>query len=84
MKINWLVRFKNKNFWITLVPAVLLLIQCVASLFGFELNLSELSSKLITLVDVVFVLLALLGVVTDPTTKGVSDSDRAMYYREPN
>ncbi len=83
MKINWIVRFKNKHFWITFMPTVLLLIQVVVSLFGLELDLSELSNKLIALVDVVFVLLALLGVVTDPTTKGVSDSDRALYYKKP-
>lgn len=84
MKINWTVRFKNKHFWITLVPSILLLIQVVASLFGFELNFSEISAKIITLVDVIFVLLTILGVVTDPTTKGISDSDKAMYYREPD
>ena len=81
--INWKVRVKNKHFWITLIPAVLLLIQLVASLFGFELDFSELQGKLLAIVDVVFVILAILGIVTDHTTDGISDSQRAMTYTEP-
>jgi phi LC3 family holin len=83
MKINWQVRFGNKYFWITFLPTLLLLVQSVASLFGFQLDIGELSDKLIVIVDVLFVLLSLLGVVTDPTTKGVSDSDKAMSYIKP-
>ena len=83
MKINWKVRIKNKNFWITLIPALLLLIQGVAALFGFELNLGDIGDKLIAVVNAVFVVLAILGIVTDPTTKGVSDSEQAMTYTKP-
>ena len=83
MKINWKVRIKNKNFWITLIPALLLLIQGVAALFGYELNLGDIGNKLIAVVNAVFVVLAILGIVTDPTTKGVSDSEQAMTYTKP-
>ena len=83
MKINWFVRFKNKHFWVTFVPTVLLLIQLIASVFGFEFDFNEIGNKLIAIVDVVFALLSILGVVTDPTTKGVSDSDMALYYIKP-
>ena len=34
--INWIVRIKNKNFWLTLIPAVLLLIQVVLAPFGYQ------------------------------------------------
>lgn len=81
--INWKVRIKNKNFWITLIPAVLLLVQLVAALFGFKLDLSDLSGKLLGIVDAVFVILTILGIVTDHTTAGISDSQRAMTYTEP-
>lgn len=84
MKINWLVRIKNKSFWIALVPAILLLIQVIASVFGFELELGVLGDKLLAVVNAVFTVLTILGIVTDPTTSGVSDSDRAMEYTEPN
>ena len=49
--INWIVRIKNKNFWISLIPAVLLLIQVVAAVFGFTLELGELGDKLLAVVN---------------------------------
>ena len=84
MKINWKARFKNKMFWLAFIPAVLLVIQAGAAVFGFTLDLGELGNKLLMLVDAVFVVLAVLGIVTDPTTPGASDSDRAMTYYTEN
>ncbi len=81
--INWTVRFKNKTFWLALIPAALLLIQAVAKVFGFELDCGELGNNLTAVVNTVFALLAVLGVVVDPTTKGTSDSEQAMTYGEP-
>ena len=84
MKINWLVRLKNKTFWISVIPAMLLLIQAVAAVFGFALDFGDLGNKLLAVVNAVFALLSILGVVNDPTTIGVSDSNRAMTYKVPN
>lgn len=81
--INWTVRFKNKTFWLALIPAALLLIQAVAKVFGFELDFGELGNNLTAVVNTVFALLAVLGVVVDPTTKGTSDSEQAMTYGDP-
>lgn len=81
--INWTVRFKNKQFWVSFVPAVLLLIQVIAAVFGFELDLGDLGNKLLDVVNALFAVLALLGIVTDPTTSGVSDSTQAMMYDKP-
>ena len=81
--INWQVRIKNKNFWITFIPAVLILVQVVAAVFGFTLELNELGNKLIAMVNAVFTILTLLGVVTDPTTAGIGDSSQALTYTEP-
>lgn len=81
--INWTVRIKNKTFWLALIPAALLLIQAVAKVFGFELDFGELGNNLKAVVNTVFALLAVLGVVVDPTTKGTSDSEQAMTYGEP-
>ena len=83
MKINWIARIKNKNFWVTLVPAVLLLIQTVAAVFGFTLDFGELGNQLLSVVNTLFAVLALLGVVTDPTTSGLGDSKQALTYTEP-
>lgn len=82
-QINWKVRMANKTFWLSLIPAVLLLVQVVASVFGFTLDLGELGNKLLEVVNALFAVLAILGVVTDPTTEGLSDSSRAMAYEEP-
>lgn len=84
MKINWTVRIKNKAFWVAIVPALLLLAQQICSLFGVTLEVAGLSEQLISIIGTVFAVLTLLGVVTDPTTNGVSDSERAMTYTEPN
>mgnify|MGYP001046418808 CR=1 FL=1 len=81
--INWTVRFKNKSFWLSFIPAVLLLIQVVAAVFGFELQLDGIGEKLLDVVNAIFALLALLGIVTDPTTAGVGDSSAAMAYDKP-
>lgn len=81
--INWIVRIKNKNFWISLTPAVLLLVQVVAAVFGFTLELGELGDKLLAVVNALFAVLTILGIVTDPTTAGVGDSKLAMTYTKP-
>ena len=81
--INWKVRIRNKTFWTTIIPAVALVAQAVASLFGYTLDLTTLVGKLIAIVDAVFGVLVILGIVVDPTTAGVGDSKRAMSYEEP-
>ena len=78
--INWKVRLRNKAFWLAFIPAALLLVQTVAALFGFALNLGDIGDKLLAVVNAVFALLSILGVVVDPTTQGVGDSQRAMGY----
>lgn len=82
-KINWEVRLKNKQFWLAIIPAVLLLVQAVAAVFGYTLDLNELGNRLIVVVNAVFIVLVILGVVTDHTTRGVKDSTQALTYTEP-
>lgn len=81
--INWTVRLKNKAFWLSLIPAVLLLVQVIAAVFGFELDLGDIGNKLLDVVNALFAVLAILGIVTDPTTSGVGDSAQAMMYDKP-
>ena len=81
--LNWTVRFQNKTFWISFVPALLLLVQVAAAVFGFTLDLGELGDRLLDVVNALFAVLALLGVVADPTTKGVGDSAQALTYEKP-
>ena len=83
LNINWIVRIKNKQFWLSVIPAIALVVQAVAAVFGFTFDFSTLVGKLLAVVDAVFALLVILGIVVDPTTAGVGDSVRAMGYDEP-
>lgn len=83
MKINWIVRIKNQAFWLTFIPAMLLLIQVVAAPFGYEWDFVVLNEQLTAIVNAVFGVLTIIGVVTDPTTAGVTDSKRALTYTTP-
>ena len=81
--INWTVRIKNKAFWLAMIPAVLLLVQAVAAVFGFTLDLGDIGNKLIAVVNAAFGVLVVLGVVVDPTTAGIADSKQARGYNFP-
>ena len=81
--INWTVRVKNRNFWLAVIPAVLLLIQTVAAVFGYTLDVGDIGNRLIAVVNAVFGVLVILGVVNDPTTAGISDSKQAQNYITP-
>lgn len=81
--INWKVRLKNKNFWLAVIPAVLLLVQTVAAVFGYTLDFGDLGNRLVAVVNAVFGVLVILGVVNDPTTQGMGDSKQAMSYKRP-
>ena len=84
MKINLLVRFKNKAFWLSLIPALLLVVQTVASLFGYNWDFIVLNQQITAIINAVFAVLSILGIVVDPTTAGIGDSQRALSYTEPN
>ncbi len=83
MQINWKARIKNKYFWLTIIPATLLLIQTVLAAFGVSFDFTILEAKLVAIVDAVFGLLAMLGIVVDLTTNGISDTNLAMTYNKP-
>ncbi len=81
--INWRVRVKNKSFWVAIVPAALILVQSVLACFGVTWDYTSVSQELVAVVNAAFAVLAILGVVVDPTTAGVGDSGQAMGYDEP-
>ena len=81
--INWKIRLMNKQFWLSLIPALALCAQAIAAVFGWEIDLTTAVGRLLTVVNTVFALLVVLGVVVDPTTAGFGDSDRALGYDEP-
>lgn len=81
--INWQVRIRNRNFWLAVIPAALLLVQAVLACFGVTWDYTHVSQELLGVVNALFALLAILGIVADPTTEGMGDSALAMTYSEP-
>lgn len=79
MKINWKIRLKNKTFIVSFVTVVLSFIYQILGLFDVVPKFSQ--SDVVNYVSMIVNLLVGLGVLVDPTTKGVNDSDRAMNYK---
>ncbi|EAG5473497.1 phage holin [Listeria monocytogenes] len=75
MKINWKVRVKSKVFWVSVIPLVLVLVQQLLGWFGVTIPADTINKQALDFVNSVFLLLGVLGVVNDPTTKGVNDSE---------
>ncbi|RUL56917.1 MULTISPECIES: phage holin [Lysinibacillus] len=81
MKINWKVRLRHRQFWIALVSALALLANQVAAIFGVDVTI--ISSQIQQTLETVLMILALLGVIIDPTTSGMKDSNQALTYKKP-
>ena len=82
MKLNFKIRLKNKAFWVTVIPALFMFLQTLMSALGTSIDLTEAENITTSLIDVVFMGLTVLGVIVDPTTKNISDSERALNYTE--
>ena len=78
MKLNWKARFKNKTFVVSFVTLIVAFVYQMLGLFGIVPSISE--SSIVNVVTIVINILATFGVLVDPTTNGVSDSDRALTY----
>ena len=81
MRINWKVRLKSGSFWVAMTGAVIAFVYQVCGIVGVVPPVSE--DSVTQLVGVVINLLVGLGIVVDPTTAGVSDSEQAMGYEVP-
>lgn len=83
-KINWKIRLQNPQFFITLVPALALLVQTFMAIFNVSVDFSVVSDRMLVFINALFAVLMIIGVVADPTTAGFSDSARALGYTKPN
>ena len=81
MKINLKVRLKNKTFWLTVIPAILTVIYAVLGLLGKQPEFSQ--ETVMKVITTILSVLTVLGVIVDPTTAGIGDSERAMGYLVP-
>ena len=82
MNINWKLRFQNKTSLTAIVLAVIALVYQVLGICGIVPAVSQ--DTMVQLAGAVINLLVLLGIVVDPTTHGVADSERAMGYDTPH
>lgn len=81
--INWNVRLRNKKFVLQLTASVILALQIICRMLGLSFDVSKLTADIMDLTNVIFVILTLIGVVNDPTTHGMGDSERALEYKVP-
>lgn len=81
MKINWKVRFKNKAWLAALIALVVNFVYNLLSAFDVVLPVEQ--DNVMAVVTAVLTMLTGLGVIIDPTTPGMADSERAMLYVVP-
>ena len=82
MKINLKVRFKNPVFWLTVIPAIITFVYTVLGAFDIVPAISQ--DMVVNIITALISALTTIGVLVDPTTKGVGDSERALGYNEPS
>lgn len=82
MKINFKLRLKNKTTLVTLLVTVVAFIYQILTILGITPKIDE--KTVDTLITLAVGILASAGILIDPTTKGASDSDRAMSYAAPS
>ena len=73
MKINWKVRLKHKGFWVSLIALLLVLFNQVGAIFGLDLTIYN--NQVTAITESVLAVLALLGIIIDPTTPTLSDKE---------
>lgn len=81
MKINWKVRLRNKTWLASVIALVITFVYDLLAMLEVVPAVTE--DWLLSVVKTVLTLLTTLGVIIDPTTKGMTDSDRAMLYTQP-
>ena len=80
-KINWKVRFKNKVWLGSFLSLIVGFIYSMLALFDVFPQVTQ--NLVVQLLNQVLTFLGLIGVIVDPTTAGLGDSERALGYEEP-
>ena len=81
MKINWKVRLKNKTWLLAFAGAIVAFVYQILGMLGVVAPIAE--DNVTQVIGLLVNLLVALGIVQDPTTAGMSDSSKALYYSEP-
>lgn len=75
MKINWTVRLQRKSFWVALVSLIVILTQ--------QLGIKVFPDNVADITNTILAIGVLVGIINDPTTAGLTDSNQALDYTEP-
>ncbi len=81
MKINWKVRLKSGSWWLGIISAVVVAVFAILNLFGVKTSVA--ASDIMNAATLILMIPAAIGIISDPTTKGVSDSSQALTYEAP-
>lgn len=81
MNINWKVRLQNKTWLLAMLAAIVAFVYQVLGLCGVVPSVSQ--DQITQLIGLVVNILVALGIVVDPTTSGVTDSQQALDYNKP-
>lgn len=81
MKLNWKVRFQNKVWLGSFLSLIVGFIYSLLAMFDVFPAITQ--NLVIQMLNQILTFLGLIGVIVDPTTAGLGDSDRAMSYAEP-
>ena len=79
--MNWKVRFKNKVWLTSFIAAIVTFIYTILGMFDIMPAITQ--NSVMNVVNAILMMLGLTGVIIDPTTAGIGDSQRAMAYDEP-
>lgn len=82
-KINWKVRFRNKVWVMGFIGALFVLASAVLNLFGIHFDFANVQQNVYAVVEALFGVLVVIGVVTDGTTSSWADSSAALTYEYP-
>ena len=85
MKINFKVRAKNPYFWVGLLGVILAAMGVNAEMFtSWDVVIAQAKALISNPYMIGSVIMAILGTLIDPTTAGITDSQRALEYKTPN
>lgn len=80
-KINWKVRFKNKVWLASFIALIVSFVFTLLAMFDIYPKVTQ--NTILQVANQLLEFLALIGVIVDPTTEGLGDSQRALSYEEP-
>lgn len=81
MKINWKIRLQSGSWWLGVISAATVAVLAILKICKVELSIT--ADEIINAAVLVLMVPAAIGITTDPTTKGISDSNEVLHYKHP-